>query len=207
MNLFSRSATAQVLGICLAAFACGESWGQTRVTEFVIAPGSTYTYTSAWLSYPECGEPGVPSFVCEFGVAGAFTVAEDLGAQTASITDANIELLGIDLPDPLGLQDEANVEQWLLDRTLAVEVDVDCVGPCQLYTDEGFEVFVSSVGFDGWENATLSGGFNLLPVDGPAIEFAVAAIVVPEPISLLLAAPLLVTPRRKPRRNPAPSGR
>jgi hypothetical protein len=171
-------------GIFLVAVALFWNRNSTaaELKRYEITPGGTYTF----LPGPE--GPGIPggmpdAFRLDFGVSGLFTVEYD--EAMARLLDVDVTLTGnqqVQENPPGGWPvSSERVATWLEARDFEKQ---PVAGPFDLYTDETWQGLSLIDTLNGM--IRLEGGFDRTGVDGPAMQFSLNAVLIPEPGGLLL---------------------
>jgi hypothetical protein len=154
---------------------------------YTISPGSTYTYKPS----PFLGIPGgVPSeYHLDFGIFGTFGILATSGSPSAPgsfrFTDLDLTLTGNEAiqanPPSYAAVTPQSVADWLASRQM---VNVPSVPEFSAFRDETVTGLMAQ-DFD--VRLTISGGFDIMPVDGTAMLFNITAVPVPEPGSAVVA--------------------
>jgi hypothetical protein len=158
---------------------------EAMALRYTISPGSTYTYKPS----PFLGIPGgMPSeYQLDFGISGTFGVQAIAGSPTAPASfrfiDLDLTLTGNEAiqaaPPDLAAVTAERVAEWLEARHM---VNVPSVPEFSAFRDEDVTGLMAQ---DFNDRLTLTGGFDITPVDGTAMLFNVTAVPVPEPTAAL----------------------
>jgi len=155
-----------------------------EVKPYRIAPGATYTYKPSPEGPGIAG--GMPSaFELDFGVAGTFAVEYDRMAFTARLLNLDLVLTGneaVQMNPPAFTPVTADrVEEFLVARLFD---NLFVAAPLDQYQERTYDNFYL---YDFLQGAIrLQGGFDVTPVDGPAMLFDASAQLIPEPVAAAL---------------------